>query len=398
MGSEQKTGTLDLESLKDQRSPLSPEQEEDLNNKIFNDLYKDDEPKEEEIDLPDDQEKDESEQVQKKDDSEAQDDDSGTQYKDESENGQQDKAKIEAEKKAKEEDDLKAKEEADKKAAEEAFQKEAEEYAKENEISVEQARQELESEVSIAKKYENDPRKLARAYRNIQTLYSKNESELKKIQAEPEILAEGEMVFRGKRYTKDQTRAILIDAYRKDHKEQSEAMDDDEVYQTAIDQLKKRGGELAKAEVERVKAEAIKRRTDHISGLPESDKKFSSEVKEIIEMIPDHAVTNDNFSIKDTVFWVKGKHYDEDLSKAVKEAEERGYKRGTEERKIIGERPPVGGGAAPKKKEAGAESLTSEEKERALEMYQSIANKTDEEKYAMFVEYKKHEQGIGKRK
>lgn len=399
MGSEQKTGTLDLESLKGQRAPLSPEQEDDLQNQIFDKFYKEDEPKEEETELPnDDQEGAESGKSQKKDDSEAQDDGSGTQDKDESQAGEQDKAKIEAEKKAKEEADLKAKEEADKKAADEAFQKEAEEYAKENEISVEQAKQELESEIGIAKKYENDPRKLARAYRNIQTLYSKNETELKKIKSEPEILAEGEMVFRGKRYTKEQTRAILIDAYRKDHKEQSEAMDDDEVYQTAIDQLKKRGGELAKAEAERVKAEAIKRRTDYISGLSESDKKFADEVKEIIEMIPDHVVTNDNFSIKDTVFWVKGKHYDDDLKSAVKEAEERGYKRGVEERKIIGERPPVGGGAAPKKKEAGADTLTPDEKERALEMYQSIGNKSDEEKYAMFAEYKKHEQGIGKRK
>ena len=95
---------------------------------------------------------------------------------------------------------------------------------------------------------------------------------------------------------------------------------------------------------------------------------------------------------------MKGKHYDDDLSKDVKDAEERGYKRGTEERKIIGERPPVGGGAAPKKKEGGAETLTPEEKERALEMYQSIPNKSDAEKYAMFSEYKKHEQGIGKKK
>lgn len=400
MGGEQKSGTLDLKSLKDQRSPLSPEQEEDLNNQIYDQLYKEDEPKEEDSSLPknDDHEKEQSEEDPNKDDSKAQEEDSGTQDKDESESAEQDKSKIEAEKKAKEEADLKAKEEADKKAAEEAFQKEAEDYAKENDITVDQAKQELESDLGIAKKYENDPRKLARAYRNIQTLYSKTDSELKKIKSEPEILAEGEMVFRGKRYNKEQTRAILIDAYRKDHKEQSESMDDDEVYQTAIGELKKRGSELAKAESDKIAAEAIKKRTDHISGLSESDKKFGDEVKEIIEMIPDHAVINENFSIKDTVFWVKGKHYDDDLSKAVKEAEERGYKRGTEERKIIGERPPVGSGSAPKKKSAGVETLTPEEKDRALTMYQSVSNKSDEEKYAMFAEYKKHDQAIGKKK
>jgi len=172
------------------------------------------------------------------------------------------------------------------------------------------------------------------------------------------------------------TREKVIEAYRKENEEICELLDDETVLKMAakdaakhfVTQREKIGMEMA--------SKAKDKRASLYASLSDADKAFLPEIKPLIDKLPDAHILSESFSIEDTLRWAKGKTFDQ----AVKDAEERGFKRGQSEAKILGEKTKPGEGKPPVKK--GTRTLSDKEKKRALEKYdgQSIS---DEEKYKL---------------
>lgn len=269
-----------------------------------------------------------------------------------------------------------------------------------------EAKKILESEVAIAKKYEKDPRKLARAYRHLQSMHSKTAADLKAIKDQienPPIQAEqledvinrGKLVLSGKVVTRQQ----VIDSYREKNEDIAEDMEDDKVFRLAVREIRQNLADNAKKQIEAVKTEAAKRRETLLAELPEENKKFVPMIKPMLDNMPDNRVIQDTFNLDDIVSWAKGRRYDRDIAAARKEA----YEKGKEEAKILGAKanPPAGSGTTKKAAESakgkgGAGKLTEAEKVEALNMFagSSYSHMTDEDKYNEYADIIKHRQTV----
>lgn len=294
---------------------------------------------------------------------------------------------------SKEDKDRKAKEEEDaRKKAEEDFSKEIEGYAKEHNISVEDAKEEFEQSKKIGEKYANDPKKLAMANLHLQRLFSAKEEELKSIKNAPapvqaptsetilKLIEDGKLTLDGKTISKQEA----IDAFRKENADITESADDEVVLKLMVKDIQNGLISRAKEDATKVVSLAKEKREKLLSSLPEQDKRFTADVKAVLDKVADAAVVNDGFSMEPYILYAKGKVYD----KEIKEAEEKGYKRGKEEAQIIAKRPEagVGAGAGGKKDEKGAKGLTDRQKEEALEHFANFSDITDEKKFEMYKE------------
>lgn len=281
--------------------------------------------------------------------------------------------------------------------ASEAREQEIKDYAAENKISVDEAKQDLESIGKIAEKYESDPKKLAKANLHLQRMANKAVEEVKALKENPptppvqntvegwiEAINEGKMSKDGKPLTKDQ----VVDAYRAKHPKITEDEDDDTVVKMAAKDII---GHIEKARTA-AKSEATKKanevRASIVDNLSEEDKKFAAEIKEVVDASDDNYLLHEKFDEKEVINHVKGRHYDED----VKAAEDRGFKKGQEQAKILGLKKTPSGDGKPKKGSTKTK-ITDAEKERAFEMFDG-QEMTDEAKIAAYLEVKKHEESL----
>jgi hypothetical protein len=285
-------------------------------------------------------------------------------------------------------------------AAVKAQEEEVAAYAKENNISIEDAKAEVESVNKLHEKYKGDPKQLAKALLNSEKVYGKMSNEVKAlreskaqaqqqaaevtIEAVAKFIEDGKATMNGKALSKDQ----VIAAYRSENEALTDTLDDDKVlqlaardYKLAIDKAMEQGkikaGEDAKA-----------KRVSVIESLGEADKKFAAEVKTLIEGLPDEHVLDERFDVKTYVTYAKGRAYD-DISKQV-EAEkkafgEKEYQRGLSEAKILGTKGNSGGNPPAKPKTTG---LTDDEKRRAEEMFDN-PQITKEKAYELYADLKK---------
>ena len=291
----------------------------------------------------------------------------------------------------------KAKEDEDaKKKAEEDLNKELAAYAEEHKITVEEAREQFEQSEKIAEKYGRDPKKLAMAALHSQRGYSALEAELKALKISPpqlplpssenilRLIEDGKVKLDGKAVSKEEA----IEAFRSENPDITEGQDDEHVLKLMVKDIQ-RGLEIkTKDDIIKITNLAKEKREVLLSKIPETEKRYATKVKELIERVPDISVVNDSFSLEPYIKYAKGETRDHD----VKEAEERGYKRGKEEARIIAKRPegPVGAGAGgDKKKEDGG--LTEAEKKEALDMFDNFPDLSEKEKFDMFKEIKEEE-------
>jgi len=279
-----------------------------------------------------------------------------------------------AEEKAKKAEDeklaleTKTKEEEEKaKAVQTEFEKEIKEYSQKHGMPEDVARKVIEGEKAISEKYANDPKKLSRAYRHQQSEYSRihEENKLLKEQVQADFMNPPKVILAGKAYTQEEAQEVLIAAYRKEHQEQTEDLEDAEVWAIARKEIKSAYENERKERVSEQGRLAAQKKLELLTSLSESDdKKFLSEIKPILEQTSDAQILSSHFDLTDMLLWAKGKSYDKEL----KEAEERGFKRGQEQAKILGEKPPVGGGTASAKK-SEASKLSDSDMKRANEMF-----------------------------
>lgn len=279
--------------------------------------------------------------------------------------------------------------------AKEALETEVKAFAVENKVSEEDARKELEHIQKVGEKYENSPKKLSKAFLAQQRENVKLQERLKDISKPKPISAEqiplpkmveliegGHITSNGKAFTKDQ----VLQGYREQYPDITEGMEDEKVLQLAAKELRDKFIENAKTDQSKLADIASKKRTQLLDALSPEDKAFIADIQPILEKTPDEMVLQEDYTINEYILYAKGKTFDA----KVKEAYDKGLKKGKEEAKIIGQKSPVGDGKPPVKKdntETKIAGLTQEDKNRALSMYDG-APMTEKEKFLAYIDYK----------
>lgn len=292
---------------------------------------------------------------------------------------------------------------AHKKAEKEAQDKRVKDLAAEQKISEEDARKEIESYSRIAEKYKRDPEQMAKALlrsqREFQKLRDQNqEAQNRQIEQSLEIKEGDELSISGKKLSWEEAKPQIVETMRKREPELTEDMDDDQVVRVALREINKQRKLAYEDQKVKITEDARAKREEIISGL-DVDEKFIPEIKSFLDEAPDRVVLDNRFDIQEAVMWAKGKHYDSDL----KAHGEREYKRGLEDRKILGEKGgagPVGGGKSKSndgESKKGWNSLSESAKTRAREMYES-AGFTEQEMYEAYMDYVESEKPDDKKK
>lgn len=272
----------------------------------------------------------------------------------------------------------------------------AETLSKEKNISLEDAKAKVISQRNILKKYDNDPEKLAKAVQENQSGYSKLENKVKELEEKLESgggqqhpnLKPGEAIINGKHYTADQVRTHLIESYKQEKPKLTEDMDDEKVYQLAVEALqsKQEAARLKQGQKLAEKAEDVREKT--LNELPEEVSEFKGDIATVLKNTPNEVLANPQWKPDAAILWARGKHYS---NAKIKEIEQKAFKRGMERAQILGIKvnQPVTKTKPTSKTKPATSKLSEAEKERALSMYKSLDSKTDEEKYAMYLDYKK---------
>jgi len=290
---------------------------------------------------------------------------------------------------------VKAREDAKTKGAEQ----EIADYAKENNISVDEARKDLEDSGKIHEKYSGNPKKLSMALLHSQRIYGKLSNDLKALkdakpseQTPEEVTVEGVMkwVEDGKLKTKGGktvTKEGVIEAYREAFPDITEGVGDDAVFKLAAKDYK---ASVDKAVVEKrteISSKAKEKRATIFDSLSEADKQYIPEIKPIIENLSDSQIMREDFSLKTYITYAKGQIFDATREKLEQEKKDFGakeYNRGLEQAKILGiKRSPDG--KPPKSKTV---VLTDEQKTRAREMFDN-PEISEERAYELYSEHLK---------
>ena len=279
--------------------------------------------------------------------------------------------------------------------AKEAMEQEVKAFAVENKVSEEDARKELEHIQNVGKKYENDPKKLSKAFlaqqRENVKLQERNKeiSKPKPINAEQiplpkmvEMIEGGHITNNGKPFTKEQ----ILQGYREQYPEITENMEDEKVIQLAAKELRDKFIENAKADQSKLTELANKKRASLLEALSPEDKAFITDIQPILEKTPDEMVLQEDYTINEYILFARGKN----AEAREKAAYEKGLKKGREEAKIVGQKPPVGGGTPPVRKDNSdtkIAALNDQDKKRALDMYDG-SPMTEKEKFLAYIDYR----------
>lgn len=260
------------------------------------------------------------------------------------------------------------------------------EYAKKEGITVEAAKEEIDRSKAILAKYNNDPMQVAKAYRLTQSEYDKlkTQAETNKQSATDPVAAAIIANPRGyaSKLIKDNAEKLITE-FRQENPARSRDMDDEQI----TEELTERAASQLQSQLREhqltVKSLAIRKREEYIGTLNEVDKQFLPEIKSVLDKLPDHQIVSKTFDFGDLIKWAKGNHTD----RLVKEAEERGFKRGLQQKKIIGEVGHATPAAKVKPKAAttAGSNMTAYQKKVAREMFPQ-ATMSDEEAYAAYTE------------
>lgn len=255
------------------------------------------------------------------------------------------------------------------------------EHAIKHGLTYAEAREDIEKTKAIVEKYKNDPFEMARALRSTQSAYDKvKHQEVKKDQIfrrmdDNQFLSQSRAHF-------EQNKDKFVGQYRDRFPAKSELMTDDAIIDDLVERSLNDYREYADKQEIELRNKASQRRDQLLSSIKESDRRFLPDVKAVIEKSSDHQILGD-FDINNVVYWAKGQRYDAD----IKAAEDRGFKRGQEQTKIIGAKTGGDGTNPPKKPvETFGTKLTKAQKDRAVEMYPAEDGYSAEKAYQMFME------------
>lgn len=323
----------------------------------------------------------------------------------------QEKEEAEAKKREQETEDqtnarlAKEKEDADKKAADEKAAKATaasnqpfkiaeadrakaiEELALKESLTLKEAEEQILKDEATINKYKKDPVEMARALRHTQREMDRAKAELeatRKAAGQPPA----PVLNNVKDYVQSQIEPIkdkLIPAYRKENPELTEGLSDDHVYGLIKKDATDRTVKILEENESKIVSSAKEKRAELIMGLAEQDKTLLPDIKAQLDRCNARQLLSKDFNVQDIVDWAWGRQKD----RFVKEAEDRGFKRGQEGAKILGEKTPgagnkqAGGGGAAK---TSGSRLSDEQKERALDMFDGAEGMADEDKFSAYIE------------
>ncbi len=273
-------------------------------------------------------------------------------------------------------------------------------YAAENDLSEDEARSELQSIAKIREQFKDDQKQLAKANLHLRRLQTRTAEELKavsetmkserlqKITADEvisELIDKGQLKVNGRSLTRDD----IVRDYKNANPDLPEDLSDEAVLKLAARDIRSKIIETESKKGEALEGDAKKRRSELVNQLSEEDKKWLPAFKEQLDQYGHAEILNPAFSLKDLVYWAKGKVYDKD----VKERETAAFKRGQESIKV---KSPVGGDdrRGPAKKDGI--SLTDAQKNEALEMFPSA--KDDNEAYKLYAEAEAYKKSLRDKK
>lgn len=260
------------------------------------------------------------------------------------------------------------------------------EYAKNSGLSVDDAKEEVAKLKAISKKYGDDPVKLAKAYREVQSGYDKL-----KVQASSNINpAVAAIAANPRSYVMGEVKKNapkLIEEFRAQNPARTRDMDDEQVTEEIVE----RGtltikGQIKEFEIQ-LKRESSNKRDEFINSVSDKDRRFLPKIKEVLEMLPDYQVVGKDFRFDDLVDWARGKSVDA----LIKEAEDRVHKQyASKDRKIVGEisKSPQTTKVKQTPEQSKSNGMSKWQKDQALQMYAS-ANMTDDEKFEAYLELNK---------
>jgi hypothetical protein len=274
---------------------------------------------------------------------------------------------------------------AEDKSAKEDLEKEVGEYAVSNNLPIEEARKEVEAVRGIVSKYDNNPHKIAKAYKSSQAEYAKLKSENEALKtAAPKIIAltENEIMIANQVFSKEK----VIEAYRTKYPEETEDMTESQILFSAKKEFEVEAIKAQSQAREQQKSAAETRKTEMLSALGAQDKKFEKGIKAMLDASGIDVILGDKEGrlAVDYARYIKGEHYEErekQHAEELKAAKEKAFKTGQES--VKAKSGPGGKGSSFSGKQSV--SLSAAEKRRAIEMYGRVSD-SDEDAYKSFIE------------
>jgi hypothetical protein len=256
-------------------------------------------------------------------------------------------------------------------------------WAVKHNLTVEQAKEDLDKTKSIVEKYKS-PEEMARALRQIQSERDILKNETSR-QAQPVVppAVQQDPRIEINQYVANNAENI-INQYKQRFPNKSAILTDEAILEEVAEKHYEGYQSWANQQRQVVKDNASMKRNEVLNNLSQDDKAYMAEIKPVLMEMADGQILAKDFSVKELISWAKGKNID----RLLKEAEERGYKRAKSEgTKILGQMPTstVETKTNIKKPSGTTASLSAYEKERALEMYDGTTM-TEEEKYQAFAE------------
>jgi len=246
-------------------------------------------------------------------------------------------------------------------------------YALEHSVSKEDARKDIESISKIVDNFKGDPKKLAKSLHHLQRITSKTQEELKAFRNAPpaptseptikgivEAIDNGELLLDGKKATKD----AVIDRYRIKNRDLGDDVSDETIMKLVAKDMLAGYESWKKDNLTKLSSAAKEKKEKLLGELSEKDKEYLPIIKPIIDAHTDAQIMSENYNLKDFIQWGKG----QDAEAREKAAEDRGFKRGVEARKILGEIKKPGEGS-PKVKGGTKTTLTDAQKKEAEDFY-----------------------------
>ena len=251
------------------------------------------------------------------------------------------------------------------------------EHAIKNSLTFAEAKEELTQVKAVAEKYKGNPIEMAKALRSTQSAYDKLKAEA----AKPKTVIQQDPRLEINQYVA-QNKAKLVEQYRAKYPAKSDLMTDEAILEDVTEIASQRHAAWRQEEAQKIKASAGQKRESSLAEIPDADKRYIPDVKALLQRYSDAEVMDESFNVRDVIAWAKGQRFDDE----VKAAEERGYKRGQEETKIIGAK--TGAEGKPPAKKPESTGLSDKQKARAHEMF---PHDSPEEAEAMFKDTYKEE-------
>ncbi len=255
--------------------------------------------------------------------------------------------------------------------------------AKEEGVSVDDVRENEKKDQAILERHGNEPQKVARALRMLQSESDKLKSENGKYkvaeQQQSRIIGEQEFNRQCEERKED-----LINLARKDSG--NEELEDEVCFKLGKAKAKTLWDSAKAQEAEEIKTKATDARKEHLDNLDDALKKeFRAEVSEYLDKCSDQQVISSDFDANQIALLCRGKKYSPEH---IKTLEKEAFNRGAEEKKILGAKRGPQGSTPPspvKGKGTVTTSLDDDQKARAESMYGG----TNMSKQEMYNEYEK---------